>query len=93
MCASSIGQGLMAVVMALHFDDWLLYPAALGMMVLSKSFTVLKAAVTPRVLPSEITLSKTNARLTRVTVYPVGGEPAEYEVPDGLQGVRVCSRW
>ncbi|HWD02340.1 MAG TPA: MFS transporter [Amycolatopsis sp.] len=64
MCAASIGQGLMAVVMALHFDDWLLYPAALGMMVLSKSFTVLKAAITPRVVPPEITLSKTNARLT-----------------------------
>ncbi|MFI5608435.1 MFS transporter [Amycolatopsis sp. NPDC051903] len=64
MCASSLGQGLMAVVMALHFDDWLLYPAALGMMVLSKSFTVLKAAITPRVVPPEITLSKTNARLT-----------------------------
>jgi hypothetical protein len=33
-------------------------------MVLSKSFTVLKAAVTPRVVPPEITLAKTNARLT-----------------------------
>ncbi|MEV6910605.1 MFS transporter [Amycolatopsis sp. NPDC051071] len=64
MCVSSAGQALMAIVMALHFDDWLLYPAALGMMVLSKSFTVLKAAMTPRVLPPEITLSKTNARLT-----------------------------
>ncbi|MGW3996973.1 MFS transporter [Amycolatopsis sp. NPDC004772] len=72
MCASSIGQGLMAVVMALHFDDWLLYPAALGMMVLSKSFTVLKAAVTPRVLPSEITLSKTNARLTTFGLVAAG---------------------
>lgn len=64
MCASSLGQGLMAVVMAMHFDDWGLYPAALGMMVLSKSFTVLKSAITPRVLPRDITLSKTNARLT-----------------------------
>ncbi|WP_326957305.1 MFS transporter [Amycolatopsis sp. NBC_01286] len=72
MCASSVGQGLMAVVMALHFDDWLLYPAALGMMVLSKSFTVLKAAVTPRVLPSEITLSKTNARLTTFGLIAAG---------------------
>ena len=30
----------------------------------TKSATVLKAAVTPRVLPPDITLSKTNARLT-----------------------------
>jgi MFS transporter len=54
----------MCIVMATNFDGWLLYPAALGKMVLSKSFTVLKAAVTPRVLPPDITLSKTNARLT-----------------------------
>ncbi len=64
MCAASAGQALMCVVMAVNFDTWLLYPAALGKMVLSKSFTVLKAAVTPRVLPPEITLAKTNARLT-----------------------------
>lgn len=64
MGLSSLGQGLMAVIMAMHFDDWGLYPAALGMMVLSKSFTVLKSAITPRVLPRDITLSKTNARLT-----------------------------
>ncbi|MGH3759938.1 MAG: MFS transporter [Gemmatimonadales bacterium] len=64
MCAASIGQALMCVIMAANFDTWLLYPAALGKMVLSKSFTVLKAAVTPRVVPPEITLAKTNARLT-----------------------------
>lgn len=62
--AVSAGQALMCVVMALNFDSWLLYPAALGKMVLSKSFTVLKAAVTPRVVPPDITLAKTNARLT-----------------------------
>jgi len=50
--------------MAAHFGDWGLYPAALGSMVLSKSFTVLKSAMTPRVVPQGITLSKTNARLT-----------------------------
>ena len=64
MCAVSAGQALLCLIMALNFDTWLLYPAALGKMVLSKSFTVLKAAVTPRVLPPEITLAKTNARLT-----------------------------
>ncbi|WP_084258340.1 MFS transporter, partial [Saccharomonospora iraqiensis] len=63
MCLASVGAALMCVVMALNFDTWLLYPAALGKMVLSKSFLVLKAAVTPRVLPPEITLSTTNARL------------------------------
>lgn len=64
LAVSCVGQGLLSVVMALHFNDWMLYPAALGTLVLSKSFDVLKAAVAPRVLPSGITLSKSNARLT-----------------------------
>jgi MFS family permease len=64
LATSCVGQGLLSVVMALHFNDWMLYPAALGTLVLSKSFDVLKAAVAPRVLPSGITLSKSNARLT-----------------------------
>jgi MFS family permease len=63
LAVSCAGQALLSIVMALHFNDWLLYPAALGTLVLSKSFDVLKAAVTPRLLPSGITLSKTNARL------------------------------
>ncbi len=64
MALSFVGRSLLLVVMAMHVDDWLLYPAALGFMVLSKSFGVLKAAVTPRVLPPQITLVKTNSRLT-----------------------------
>ena len=71
MCATSVGQALACLVMATNFDGWLLYPAALAKMVLSKSFTVLKAAVTPRVVPPDITLAKTNARLT--TFGLVGG--------------------
>ncbi|RJQ82651.1 MFS transporter [Pseudonocardiaceae bacterium YIM PH 21723] len=64
LAASLAGQGVMCVVMALNFDNWKLYPAALGYMVLDKSFTVLRAAVTPRVLPERITLVTTNSRLT-----------------------------
>src|SRR6476469_809795 len=71
MCGTSIGQALACIVLATNFEGWLLYPAALAKMVLSKSFTVLKAAVTPRVVPPDITLAKTNARLT--TFGLVGG--------------------
>ncbi|MEV0247267.1 MFS transporter [Nocardia sp. NPDC050712] len=54
------------IVLALIFalDSWVLYPLALGTMVLSKSFSVLKSAVTPRVLPPGIDLVRTNSRLT-----------------------------
>jgi MFS family permease len=63
MAVSFLGRGLLALVMVQHFNDWLLYPAALGSMVLARSFGVLKAAVTPRVLPKGMTLTKTNSRL------------------------------
>jgi MFS family permease len=46
------------------YPSWVLYPCALGMMVLSKSFSVLRSAVTPRVLPPSIDLVRVNSRLT-----------------------------
>ncbi len=64
LAVSFAGRAVLAVVMAFNYENWLLYPAALGAMVLSKTFSVLKAAVTPRVLPSAITLVTTNSRLT-----------------------------
>lgn len=64
LAASSIGRAALAVVMALNFDSWIIYPCALGMLVLSKGFGVLKAALTPRVLPEAITLVNTNSRLS-----------------------------
>jgi MFS family permease len=64
LAVSFAGRAVLAVVMAFNYDNWLLYPAALGVLVLSKSFSVLKAAVTPRVLPRTITLVTTNSRLT-----------------------------
>ncbi|MGU3432234.1 MFS transporter [Actinomycetes bacterium M1A6_2h] len=63
--ATSFGlRAVLAVVLVFNYDTWGLYPAALGMMVLSKSFAVLKSAVTPRVLPPEIDLVRVNSRLT-----------------------------
>jgi MFS family permease len=46
------------------FPSWVLYPCALAMMVFSKSFSVLRSAVTPRVMPPTIDLVRVNARLT-----------------------------
>ena len=45
-----------------HNDAVTLLPAALGVLVLQKAYAVTKAAVTPRLLPSEITLVSANAR-------------------------------
>lgn len=45
-----------------HGDQVTFLPAAFGVLVLSKAFGVLRAAVTPRVLPEEIPLVTANAR-------------------------------
>jgi hypothetical protein len=62
LAGSLFGRGLLAVVMAQHFTDLWLYPAALGTLVLSKALGVLRAAVVPRVLPAGLTLTTANSR-------------------------------
>jgi MFS family permease len=47
-----------------HKDAVTLLPAALGVLVLQKAYTVTKAAVTPRLLPPEITLVSANSRFS-----------------------------
>ncbi|ADT97780.1 hypothetical protein Mspyr1_10970 [Mycolicibacterium gilvum Spyr1] len=71
LAASFVLRTVLAVVLIANFDSatgsfpsWVLYPCALGMMVLSKSFSVLRSAVTPRVLPPSIDLVRVNSRLT-----------------------------
>lgn len=54
---------ILAAVLLQNFDSWLLYPAALGMLVLSKSYGVLKSSVTPRLAPENLDLVRANARL------------------------------
>ena len=46
----------------LHNDSVTLLPAAFGVLVLQKAYGVTRAAVTPRLLPAEITLVTANAR-------------------------------
>ncbi|MDG4665654.1 MFS transporter [Mycobacterium sp. 236(2023)] len=71
LAASFAFRTVLALVLIANFDSatgsfpsWVLYPCALGMMVLSKSFSVLRSAVTPRVLPPSIDLVRVNSRLT-----------------------------
>jgi Major Facilitator Superfamily len=45
-----------------HKDTVTLLPAAFGVLVLQKAYVVTRAAVTPRLLPSQITLVTANAR-------------------------------
>jgi hypothetical protein len=71
LAMSFILRAALAFVLIMDYDgvtgsypSWVLYPCALGMMVLSKSFSVLRSAVTPRVMPPTIDLVRVNSRLT-----------------------------
>lgn len=65
------------------FPSWVLYPCALAMMVFSKSFSVLRSAVTPRVMPPTIDLVRVNSRLTVFGL--LGGTMAGGAVAAGVE--------
>ncbi len=64
LAASLIGRALLAWIMAANYDNFALYPAALGVLILSKGFGVLRAAVVPRVLPEQLSQVAANARMS-----------------------------
>ena len=65
MAGTAIGRSVLAVIMAGHPTDLLvLYPCALGSLVLSKAYGVVRAAAAPRLVPQGMTLTAANAKLT-----------------------------
>ncbi|MGI8666279.1 MAG: MFS transporter [Jatrophihabitans sp.] len=65
MAGTAIGRAALAVVMALNFTDLLLlFPAALGSLVLSKAYAVIRSSAAPRLVPTNLTLVEANARLS-----------------------------
>ncbi len=65
MIGTLLARGLLCWGMAgavQHNDSLTLLPAAFGVLVLQKVYGVTRAAVTPRLLPSEITLVTANSR-------------------------------
>ncbi len=65
MAGTAIGRGILALIMAAHPTELLvLYPCALGSLVLSKAYAVIRAAAAPRLVPPGMTLTEANSRLT-----------------------------
>ena len=65
MALTAIGRAVLAVVMAMSFPDlYVLFPAALGSLVLSKAYSVIRSAAAPRLVPTALTLVEANARLS-----------------------------
>ncbi|WP_156661578.1 MFS transporter [Mycobacterium sp. 852002-51163_SCH5372311] len=92
LAASFALRTLLALVLIMNYDgphssypSWVLYPCALAMMVFSKSFSVLRSAVTPRVMPPTIDLVRVNSRLTMFGL--LGGTIAGGAVAAGVEFV------
>lgn len=65
MAGTAIGRAILALIMASHPTDLLvLYPCALGSLVLSKAYGVVRAAAAPRLVPPGLSLTEANARLS-----------------------------
>ncbi|MEO8888423.1 MAG: MFS transporter [Jatrophihabitantaceae bacterium] len=65
MAGTAAGRAVMAIIMAGHPTELLiLYPCALGSLVLSKAYGVVRAAAAPRLVPPGMTLTEANARLS-----------------------------
>jgi hypothetical protein len=64
LAGTLLARGLLCWGMsaALHGDAVTLLPAAFGVLILQKAYQVTRAAVTPRLLPAELTLVSANAR-------------------------------
>jgi MFS family permease len=65
LAGTMLGRGLLCWGMAgavLHKDPLTLLPSAFAVLVLSKAYGITRSAVTPRLLPAEITLVTANAR-------------------------------
>ncbi len=92
LAASFALRTVLAVVLIMNYDgasgsypSWVLYPCALAMMVFSKSFSVLRSAVTPRVMPPSIDLVRVNSRLTVFGL--LGGTIAGGAIAGGVEFV------
>jgi hypothetical protein len=92
LAASFALRTLLGLTLIMNYDgphssypSWVLYPCALAMMVFSKSFSVLRSAVTPRVMPPTIDLVRVNSRLTMFGL--MGGTIAGGAVAAGVEFV------
>ncbi|MDT4919682.1 MAG: hypothetical protein QOI15_584 [Pseudonocardiales bacterium] len=65
MAGTAVGRAILAIIMAAHPTELLvLYPCALGSLVLSKAYGVVRASAAPRLVPRGLSLIEANARLT-----------------------------
>ncbi|WP_205863184.1 MFS transporter [Planosporangium thailandense] len=62
LALTMLGRAFLAYMIAEHIGGYTLYPAAFGMLVLSRAYGVARSAAVPRVLPAGLGLSEAGAR-------------------------------
>ncbi|MEU8832032.1 MULTISPECIES: MFS transporter [Streptomyces] len=74
MAGAMLARALLAITMssAVATGDLELYPAALGVLVSSKAYGVVRSAVVPRLLPPGFSLVKANSRVTLAGLLATG---------------------
>nr|WP_229379526.1 MFS transporter [Streptomyces sp. VRA16 Mangrove soil] len=90
MAGSMLARALLALILsgAVASGSLELYPAALGVLVASKAYGVVRSAVVPRLLPPRFSLVKANSRVTLAGLLATG---AAAPVGAGLQ--TIGPRW
>jgi hypothetical protein len=62
LALTMLGRAFLAYMIAEHIGGYTLYPAAFGMLLLSRAYGVARSAAVPRVLPAGLGLSEAGAR-------------------------------
>ncbi|GAA3235830.1 MFS transporter [Dactylosporangium siamense] len=84
LAVTMLGRAFLAVLISEHLTGWALYPAAFGMLVLSRAYGVARSAALPRVLPKGLGLSEAGARASvfgtfaGAIVLPIGLVAAQF---------------
>ncbi|MFF5233780.1 MFS transporter [Dactylosporangium sp. NPDC000521] len=88
LAVTMLGRAFLAVLISEHLTGWALYPAAFGMLVLSRAYGVARSAAVPRVLPKGLGLSEAGAR---ASVY--GTFAGALVLPIGLVAAQFGPQW
>src|SRR5690242_1983990 len=66
--ATCVGRAVFCILMALHVDNFLLFPEAFSALVLQKAYSIAKSALVPTVVDSPDELVRANSRLALIAV-------------------------
>jgi hypothetical protein len=88
-------RAILAVALAQHLRDLLLFPLAFGILVVAKTYTVTRNGLVPSIVEDEQDLVSANARLSRsatiVAAFAAGGAVALYTATSASTTLRVAA--